>query len=89
MNLNFPGPASSNMPVSAAADNERNGPFPAGEGARTANQGSASFCFGARRYATKGPRRLFVPQGCPFFPAFDTDLGSGMKFFGARREPSP
>ncbi len=34
----------------------------------------AKFSFGARRYTSKGPRRLFVPQKCLISPAFEPDF---------------
>lgn len=41
------------------------------EAAGTAKQAAAPFSFGARRYASKGPRRLFLPQKCQMSPAFE------------------
>lgn len=43
------------------------GPARAGEGPGP----TAGFSFGSRRFASRGPRRLFVMQECAIYPVFE------------------
>lgn len=42
--------------------------------ASQASQPCGLFSFGRRRYASKGPRRLFVPQKCLMSPAYEPEV---------------
>jgi hypothetical protein len=61
--------------VTCATENQRTQNPPSGDAGRPEGSGAIRFSFGSRRYATTGPRRLFVPQECYSFPAFEPEVG--------------
>ncbi len=58
-------------PVKVAVGKARNSKHKPAVARQMQEDNSFSFSFGSRRYASKGPRRLFVPQKCIVSPAYD------------------
>jgi hypothetical protein len=57
--------------VNFAVNNKRQSETSSG---KTAETSVPAFSFGPRRYASKGPRRLFLPQKCLVSPVFEPDV---------------
>jgi len=57
--------------VSFGPNNLPSPPPPPGLAGQTATGTAAQFSFGARRYASQGPRRLFLPQAGHLLPVFE------------------
>jgi hypothetical protein len=51
--------------------NELNGKPSNGDSRNQSGAGAAGFAFGSRRYASRGPRRLFLAQKCQMGPVFE------------------
>jgi len=56
--------------VNSATDNEGGGQQQPPEASQTSPGAPMQFSFGARRYASTGPRRLFMPQKPLMSPVF-------------------
>ncbi|MGA2866749.1 MAG: hypothetical protein ABSF95_19925 [Verrucomicrobiota bacterium] len=54
--------------MSSAPNNLPSAPPPPGHTGQTATARAAPFSFGARRYASQDPRRLFLPQAGHLLP---------------------
>lgn len=61
-------------PVKVAASKTRNSKQKATAAKPAREDAAGPFSFGALRYASKGPRRLFVPQKCIMSPVFEPDV---------------